>query len=75
MQNGLPTKVNLCRNRKDLYELRINHGPGYRIYFGLFCNSTVILLGGGTKGTQRRDIARAQVYWNEFLDRTQEKLK
>ena len=40
------------RLSKDLYELRIHHGPGYRVYFGVFQNDIVILLCGGTKGTQ-----------------------
>lgn len=55
-----------------LYELRIDYGPGYRVYFGLFRNRVVILLGGGTKRTQQRDIVRAQVYWNEFLERVKD---
>ena len=36
--------------------------------FGLFQNDIVILLWGGTKGTQQRDIDRAQNYWNDFLE-------
>ena len=60
------------RLNKDLYELRINYGPGYRIYFGVLQNRIVILLGGGTKRTQQRDIARAQGYWNDFLERIKE---
>jgi len=43
-----------------IFELRVDHGPGYRIYFarsGLF---VVILLCGGAKGSQRRDIERAR---------------
>ncbi len=60
------------RLSKDLYELRIHHGPGYRIYFGVFQNDIVILLCGGTKGTQQRDIIRAQNYWDDFLERMEE---
>ena len=60
------------RLRKDLYELRIRYGPGYRVYFGAFQNDVVILLCGGTKGTQQRDIIRAQNYWNDFLERMEE---
>ena len=56
----------------DLYELRIDYGPGYRIYFGIFTSHIVILLYGGQKGTQRRDIARAQNYWNEIRSRDNE---
>ena len=57
---------------RGLYELRIDYGPGYRVYFGLFRNRVVILLGGGTKRTQQRDIVRSQVYWNEFLERVKD---
>lgn len=67
LQQGNPGDFK--RLDKDLYELRIDSGPGYRIYFGLFRNTIVILLGGGTKGTQRRDIARARAHWHEFLER------
>lgn len=58
------------RLNQDLYELRIHYGPRYRIYFGSFQNTVVILLCAGTKGTQQRDIARAQNYWNDFIQQT-----
>lgn len=51
-------------------ELRIPHGPGYRVYFGRRDNAVVILLYGGDKKTQSRDIALAQAYWNDYLRRT-----
>jgi putative addiction module killer protein len=41
-------------------EYRIDSGPGYRIYLGLDGDTIVILLGGGTKQRQPRDIAAAQ---------------
>ncbi len=50
-------------------ELRIPYGPGYRVYFGHRENTVVILLCGGDKKTQSRDIAQAQAYWNEYLRR------
>ena len=60
------------RLSRDLYELRIDYGPGYRVYFGIFTSHVVILLCGGQKGTQRRDIAKAQNYWNEIRSRDNE---
>ena len=49
-------------------ELRIDFGPGFRIYFGREGALLVILLCGGNKGAQRRDVLRAQSYWQEYLD-------
>lgn len=40
-------------------ELRIDYGPGYRVYFVTKNKTTVILLGGGDKNTQQQDIERA----------------
>ena len=51
-------------------ELRIPHGPGYRVYFGRKDNTVVILLYGGDKKSQSRDIALAQEYWRDYLRRT-----
>ena len=42
-------------------ELRIDHGPGLRIYFRRLGSASVVLLTGGDKSSQRRDIERAQV--------------
>ena len=41
-----------------LFEMRVHHGPGYRLYF-LRESATVVLLCGGDKGSQQRDIERA----------------
>ena len=70
LQHGNPGDCKQLSRR--LYELRIDYGPGYRVYFGLFRNTVAILLGGGTKGTQQRDIMKVQTYWNEFLSRVGE---
>ena len=56
----------------DLYELRIHYGPGYRVYFGMVGRVIVILLCGGSKKTQRRDIQKAKEYWEELRSRTDE---
>lgn len=54
-----------CKKVKgaDIWELRIHYGPGYRIYLGKQGTTFVILLVGGDKRSQSRDIARAQEYW------------
>ena len=44
---------------EDVSELRVDHGPGYRVYFVQRGQSVVILLAGGDKKTQNRDIKRA----------------
>jgi putative addiction module killer protein len=45
---------------KGVSEMRIDYGPGYRVYLTRRGNALVILLCGGDKRTQERDIARAQ---------------
>jgi len=47
-------------------ELRINRGPGYRIYFGWDSKVLVILLGGGSKKRQQSDIATALRHWRSY---------
>lgn len=49
-----------------VHELRLHSGPGYRVYFGTRGSWLVILVGGGTKSGQSRDIARARDMWAEF---------
>jgi putative addiction module killer protein len=47
-------------------ELRVDYGPGYRVYFGQQGRTLVILLCGGDKRTQNRDIRLAKQYWQQF---------
>lgn len=50
-------------------ELRIDHGPGYRVYFAEVGGGSILLLCGGIKNTQAKDIRRAHAYWNDFQER------
>lgn len=51
---------------KGVCELKLDFGPGYRIYFGLEKLNLVILLCGGDKRMQDKDIQRAYDYWKEW---------
>lgn len=51
-----------------VHELRFFFGPGYRIYDGFVENRIVLLLCGGDKGSQKRDIAEAKALWDEFKE-------
>lgn len=53
-------------------EYRIDWGPGYLIYFGRDGDTLVILLAGGTKQRQQRDIAAAQARWTDYKRRKKE---
>jgi len=57
---------------EGVVELRIDYGPGYRVYFGRDGNKAVILLIGGDKGTQTKDIATAKNYWKDYKARKKE---
>jgi putative addiction module killer protein len=52
----------------NIYELRLDFGPGYRIYFGEDKNTIIILLCGGDKSTQPQDIEKAKIYWKRYLE-------
>jgi|ERR1043165_7387237 putative addiction module killer protein len=47
-------------------EYRIDFGPGYRVYFGRDGDTLVILLTGGSKKRQQRDIDAAHDYWQDY---------
>jgi putative addiction module killer protein len=51
---------------EGVHELRIEFGPGYRVYFGNDGDELVILLGGGDKKTQDADIKKACERWKEY---------
>ena len=55
-----------------VFELRLDFGPGYRVYFGKDGETLVVLLGCGTKKRQQADIADAQMLWQEYKRRKAE---
>ena len=50
-----------------LYELKLDFGPGYRVYFGEHKNRLVLLLTGGDKSTQKKDISKARELLKIYL--------
>ena len=53
-------------------ESKIDFGPGYRVYFGKDGKHLIILLGGGTKKGQSKDIQKAKALWQEYKRREKE---
>jgi len=54
-------------------ERRIDWGPGYRIYLARDGTALIVLLAGGTKKRQQRDIEQAKAYWLEYRRRKKER--
>ena len=60
---------NLSRTKsvgEGVVEYKIDFGPGYRIYFGRDGDALIILLTGGTKKRQQRDIETAAAFWRDY---------
>jgi putative addiction module killer protein len=56
---------------EGLHELRIDWGPGYRVYDGNIETACVLLLCGGDKRKQTADIKKARAYWKDYKERTE----
>lgn len=54
---------------RGIGEYRLDWGPGYRVYIGRDSERLIILLGGGTKKGQQKDIDRAEAMWEEYKAR------
>ncbi len=52
--------------REGVFELRLDFGPGYRVYYGREGRAVIILLGGGSKRRQAADIAAAVQRWKAY---------
>jgi putative addiction module killer protein len=56
---------------EGLSELRLFFGPGYRVYFGENTGNIIMILCGGDKSSQDRDIQNAKAYWKEYKSRAE----
>jgi putative addiction module killer protein len=54
---------------EGIHELKIDYGPGYRVYYASAGKTIVLLLLGGDKSSQSKDIVRAKEYWKDFKRR------
>jgi putative addiction module killer protein len=57
---------------QGVLEYRIDFGPGYRVYFGRDGDTVIVLVGGGTKKRQDRDIDAAKTRWADYKRRRRE---
>ncbi len=64
LEHGNPGRV--APVGEGVSELKIDFGPGYRVYFGQQGEELVIILGGGDKSSQDRDIRAAKKLWDEW---------
>lgn len=54
---------------EGVQELRLFFGPGYRVYFAEDGDTVVVLLSGGDKSSQDKDIKKAKTYWQDYQER------
>lgn len=52
-----------------VWEMRVDYGPGYRVYYAMVGKTCLLLLCGGDKRKQSADIARAVQYWSDYQRR------
>jgi putative addiction module killer protein len=64
LENGNTSNVKSVGG--GVHEYKINFGPGYRIYFAYDGNTIIILLAGGTKKRQSKDIDKAKARWSDY---------
>jgi putative addiction module killer protein len=69
MELGNFGDLKFCRD--GVSELRIDVGPGYRVYYAIVESQVILLLCGGDKGTQDTDIDRACLFWLDWQRRTE----
>jgi len=60
-------KRNIRSVGDGVFEVKIDYGPGYRVYFGEEGKTIILLLLGGDKASQFRDIRQAKEYWRSYV--------
>lgn len=53
---------------EGIWEIKIDFGPGYRIYYGEDGKKIIVILCAGDKKSQNRDIVTAKKYWKDYLE-------
>ncbi|SRR5665213_932800 len=75
LEQGNWSNAKILSGGQGVWEMVIDAGPGYRVYFAQAGNTIVLLLLGGSKKEQQKDIQRAIELWDEFKERNKEKKK
>ena len=67
LENGNTSNVKSVGG--GVYECKINFGPGYRVYFAYDGKNIILLLAGGSKQRQSKDIVKAKARWDDYKAR------
>ncbi len=70
LRAGNPGQFNVVA--PGIMEMKLDYGPGYRVYFARVGNKMMLLLCGGDKSTQRADIKKATEYLSDYKRRVRE---
>lgn len=62
-------RKNIRALKDGLFEIKVDKGPGWRVYFGEDGKSIILLLLGGNKTDQNRDIKKAKEYWRMYAQK------
>ena len=63
------TKKNVKSIDRGVFEIKIDRGPGFRVYFGELKSEIILLLLGGNKSSQKKDINKAKEYWRNYVSK------
>ena len=62
-------KKNVKALGDGVFEVKVHIGPGYRVYFGELGDAIILLLVGGDKSSQSRDVKIAKQYWRDYVQK------